>query len=112
MIPLGFTELDLNVPAGKSPFDIMTDYVVFGSVTFETLAVATIFVFRWRIPATPENRPYRCWGYPVVPLLYVAIMCAVLVNMFAAPEQRTEALVGTGFIASGALVYALFFRRT
>lgn len=110
VIPLGFTELDLNVPAGKSPFDIMTDYVIFGSATFETLAVATIFVLRRKVPPTPENRPYRCPGYPVVPALYVAIMGAVLVNMFVSPEQRTEALVGVGFIAAGAAVYAIFLR--
>ncbi len=110
VIPLGFTQLDLNVPPGKSPFDIMTDFVIFGSVTFETLAVATIFMFRWRIPVTPENRPYRCWGYPVVPALYILIMCAVLVNMFVTPEQRTEAMIGAGFIATGAVAYLLFVR--
>ncbi|AWM39066.1 Serine/threonine exchanger SteT [Gemmata obscuriglobus] len=108
-VPLGFAELDLNVPRGKSPFDIMTDFVIFGSVTFETLAVASIFVFRWKYPATPGNRAYRCWGYPVVPALYVLIMALVLVNFFVNPESRTEALVGLGFIASGGVVYALFF---
>ena len=80
----------------------MTDFAMFGAVAFETLAVATIFVFRRRIPATPENRPYRCWGYPVVPALYVAIMAAVLVNFFVNPEQRSEALIGLGFIGVGA----------
>jgi basic amino acid/polyamine antiporter, APA family len=110
LIPLGFYDLSLNVPEGKSPFDIMTDFVIFGSVTFETAAVATIFMFRRRIPVTPENRPYRCWGYPFVPALYIAIMAAVLVNMFISPEQRTEALIGMGFIGSGALAYAIFFR--
>jgi amino acid transporter len=110
LIPLGFHDLDLNVPEGKSPFDIMTDFVIFGSATFETLAVGTIFVFRYRIPATPQNRPYRCWGYPIVPAVYIAIMGAVLFNMFASPEQRTEALVGMGFIATGALAYAIFAR--
>ena len=108
-IPLGFTEFNPNVPQGKSPFDIMTDFAIFGSVTFETLAVATIFVFRRRIPPTPENRPYRCWGYPLVPALYIAIMCAVLVNFFVSPQQRTEALVGMAFIALGAAVYRLVF---
>jgi amino acid transporter len=110
-IPLGFADLDLRLPAGKDPFDVLTDFVIFGSVTFETLAVATIFVFRRRLPPTPENRPYRCRGYPLVPALYVAIMAAVLVNMFDVPEQRTEATVGAGFIAGGAVVYALFFRN-
>lgn len=109
-IPTPVGELDFNVPKGKSPFDIMTDFVIFGSVTLETLAVSTIFVFRRRIPPTAENRPYRCWGYPLVPALYVAIMGIVLVNFFVNPESRSEAFVGLGFIASGALAYALFFR--
>ncbi|MGL4553058.1 MAG: APC family permease [Gemmataceae bacterium] len=110
LIPLGFRDLDINVPAGKSPFDIMTDFVIFGSVTFETAAVGTIFMFRRRIPVTADNRPYRCWGYPVVPALYIAIMAAVLANMFIAPEQRTEAFVGMGFIATGAITYLVCFK--
>jgi amino acid transporter len=109
-ISLGSTTIDPNVPAGKSPFDIMTDFAIFGAVCFETLAVASIFVFRRRIPPTPENRPYRCWGYPLVPALYVAIMAAVIVNYFVNPEQRTEALTGLGFIALGACVYLAVFR--
>jgi amino acid transporter len=109
-IPLGATELDLNIPAGKSPFDVMTDFAIFGSVTFETLAVASIFVFRRRIPVTPENRPYRCWGYPVVPAVYIAIMAGVIYTFFASAEQRSEAL-GVGFIGIGAIVYFTMFRE-
>lgn len=97
-------------PVKNSPFDVLTNFAVFGSVTFETLAVATIFVFRRRIPPTPENRPYRCWGYPFVPGLYVLIMAAVLVNFFVSPRQRTEALVGLGFIGLGVLVYGTLIR--
>jgi amino acid transporter len=107
---LGGATIDPNVPAGKSPFDIMTDFAIFGAVCFETLAVASIFVFRRRIPPTPENRPYRCWGYPVVPMLYVAIMGCVVANYFINPEQRSEALTGLGFIALGACVYLAVFR--
>lgn len=109
-IPLGFTDLDLNLPKGKSPFDVVTDFAMFGAVTFETLAVATIFVFRRKFPPTPENRPYRCWGYPVVPILYCLIMATVLANMFATEQQRSEALIGLGFIGVGAVVYLALFR--
>ena len=49
----------------KSLFDIMTDYAMFGAVIFETLGVATIFIFRRRLPNA--DRPYRCPGYPIVP---------------------------------------------
>ena len=98
--------------AKKSPFDVMTNFAMFGAVTFETLAVASIFVFRVRIPATPENRPYRCWGYPFVPMLYVALMAGVIVTFFATPQQRGEAMIGLGFIGTGAIVYLLAYRRS
>ncbi|MCS6852007.1 MAG: amino acid permease [Gemmataceae bacterium] len=89
--------------AGKNHFNILTDFAMFGAVCFETLAVATIFVFRRRLPQVP--RPYRCPGYPVVPFLYVVVLAAVLVNMFW--QQTHEALIGLGFIALGAVVYPL-----
>jgi amino acid transporter len=88
----------------KNHFDVLTDFAIFGSVTFETLAVSTIFVFRRRLPDV--ERPYRCLGYPVVPALYVLLMALVLINMFF--KQRLEALTGMGFIAVGAFVYYVF----
>ncbi|HUR54089.1 MAG TPA: APC family permease, partial [Gemmataceae bacterium] len=105
-------KLDLNIPKGKSPFDVVTDFAMFGAVAFETLAVASIFVFRRRIPPTPENRPYRCMGYPVVPALYILIMGAVLANMFISPQQQSEAVIGLGFIAVGAAVYRIVYWRS
>jgi amino acid transporter len=96
-------------PIKKSPFDVVTDFAMFGATTFETLAVASIFVLRWKIPVTPENRPYRCPGYPILPAIYVLILLAVVTNMFFS-EQRSEALIGLGFIGLGAVVYVLLFR--
>jgi amino acid transporter len=108
---MGILAIDPNIPEGKDPFDVMTDFAIFGAVTFETLGVASIFVFRRRIPVTPENRPYRCWGYPIVPAIYVAAMAAVTFTFFATPNQRSEALVGVAFMAIGLLVYATMFRE-
>lgn len=103
--------LDVNFPPGKVPFDVLTDYAMFGAVTFETMAVAAIFVFRYRQPEVTRALPYRCLGYPIVPLLYVVIMTAVLWNMFGNPEQRSEAVIGVGFVAIGTAVYFLIVRR-
>jgi amino acid transporter len=100
------TELEL-LEKGISHFDLLTNFAMFGSVTFETLAVATIFVFRWRLPNA--DRPYRCPGYPVVPILYVLIISLVLINMFV--NQQLVALAGVGFIALGAGVYRLTVGR-
>ena len=91
----------------KSHFDIMTDFAMFGAVIFETLAVTTIFVFRRRLP--DAERPYRCPGYPVVPLLYLILPMLILGNMFW--SQQLEALTGVGFIALGAGVYYWYFGR-
>jgi APA family basic amino acid/polyamine antiporter len=87
----------------KSHFDVLTDFAMFGAVIFETLAVVSIFVFRRRWPDV--ERPYRCPGYPWVPALYVILPSFVLVNMFT--HEKEEALTGVGFIALGALVYAI-----
>jgi amino acid transporter len=85
----------------KSHFDRLTDFAMFGAVIFETMAVVSIFVFRWKRPEA--DRPYRCWGYPIVPALYVILPAFVLVNTFT--EQPVEALSGVGFIIAGVGVY-------
>jgi basic amino acid/polyamine antiporter, APA family len=87
----------------KSPFDVLTDFAMFGAVIFETAAVMAIFVLRFKMPFAP--RPYRCWGYPVVPALYVILPACVLGNMFI--SQRIEAMTGTAFIMVGVVVYYL-----
>jgi basic amino acid/polyamine antiporter, APA family len=103
-IMLGEWEFDPNLPEKKPLFDVLTDFSMFGAVIFETMAVVSIFVFRWTMP--DAKRPYRCWGYPVVPALYVVLPALILGNMFV--NQRTEALIGAGFIALGAAVYYAF----
>jgi L-asparagine transporter-like permease len=95
--------LDLNLPADKGPFDVIIDFAMFGAISFETLAVSSIFVLRQRFPQAKVQLPYRCPLFPWLPLVYVLAMSAVLFNMFT--TQRTEALVGLSFICLGALLY-------
>jgi len=101
--------IDPNIPAGKSLFDVITDFAMFGAISFETLAVSTIFVFRRRYPKSQVELPYRCWGYPIVPIVYIAVMGTVLANMFI--SQQMESMIGLGFIALGAIVYWRVFAR-
>jgi amino acid transporter len=91
----------------KAPFDVLTDFAMFGVVIFETMAVLSIFVFRWRYPKA--ERPYRCWGYPLTPVLYTLLPALILGNFFVA--QQWEALSGVVIILTGALVYAGLLRR-
>ena len=91
---------------GKDVFDMLTDFAMFGAIIFETLAVSTIFVFRWRLPNV--ERPYRCVGYPWVPAVYVIGLALVTVTLFM--KQIEMSLAGVGFIALGGVVYLVFLR--
>jgi APA family basic amino acid/polyamine antiporter len=53
---------------------------IFAEWLFYMIAGSTVFVFRSREPDAP--RPYRMWGYPVVPALFVAVATALLVYTF------------------------------
>ena len=52
-------------------FDTLTDYVVFGSWIFYAFVTASIFVFRRKYP--DAERPYKAFGYPVVPILFLLV---------------------------------------
>jgi amino acid transporter len=99
----------------KSYFDVLTDYAMFGAVLFETMAVASVFMFRWKRP--DAERPYRCLGYPFTPAIYVLCFAGLLASYFVKPEdpteanKRVEAFCGLGFALLGAAVYGLFLRR-
>lgn len=107
-LDLGWWQIDFNLPA-KAPFDVITDFAMFGAISFETLSVASIFVFRRRFPPSQLALPYRCPLYPWVPAVYVICLTMVLANMFR--SQRAESLTGVGFILVGAAIYMLFLRR-
>jgi amino acid transporter len=93
--------------AEKKPFDVLTDFAMFGAVSFETMGVLSIFVFRRRYPKA--DRPYRCWGYPVTPALYVVLPALILGNFFV--NQQLEAATAVAIILAGAGVYAAFVQR-
>lgn len=53
----------------------LLDYVIFAALVFYVLTIGALFVLRRRQPDRP--RPYRAFGYPVVPALYI-VLCAVI----------------------------------
>ena len=67
------------------------------------LTVAGVMVLRWRQPDLA--RPYRTWGYPVTPLVFMAVSLWMLWHLLAEEKTRNEALVG---LAIGALGYILY----
>jgi APA family basic amino acid/polyamine antiporter len=87
-------------------FDTLTDYVIFGSWIFYGLTTASVFIFRRRMP--DAERPYRAWGYPVVPILFLLVTAWLLVNtLLTTPLQ---AIIGIVLIALGFPVYLYWSR--
>lgn len=86
--------------------DLIT-YVTFIDIAFMTLAGLGIFLFRKREP--DAARPYRAWGYPVIPGLYVLITCLFLINTLI--EKPKQALAGIFVLGLGFLLYQFFKQK-
>jgi amino acid transporter len=82
-------------------FQQLADKFILGIWPFYALAVAAVFVLRRTRPDMP--RPYRTWGYPVVPLLFLVASLAMVVNALVTDPVNTG--VTFGIIAVGIPVY-------
>ena len=93
----------------KTPlYDILRTYVIFGATIFYMLAITSVFVLRVKRPDLP--RPYRTWGYPFTPLLFVVGSCVLLADMLRNEQSRGQAVAGGALILLGLPVY-YWFRR-
>lgn len=99
----GPLRLSLEQMSRKATFDVLTDYVIFGSFLFYVLSVAAVFVLRWREPEL--ERPYRTWGYPFLPLAFVVVSTGFLAMMLI--TSPIESIAGLAFLGLGAIVYAI-----
>ena len=86
--------------------DALVNYTGFALVLFSGVAVVALFVLRAREPHAP--RPFRTWGYPWLPGLYVLVSVGILVNGLIERPAPTGA--GVLVIAAGLPLY-FWFRR-
>jgi APA family basic amino acid/polyamine antiporter len=75
-------------------------------VLFFAATGAAVIVLRLRRPDL--DRPYRAWGYPVVPLVFVAVNLAIFLNRLV--SRPRESLIGLAIILAGLPAY-LFWRK-
>jgi len=94
------------VLAASGTFDILTDMYIFVLSVFFAMSTAALFVLRRRAPNA--RRPYRVWGYPFVPALFLLVTIYLLINTILATPLR--AFGGIGLIAIGLPLYEYFTR--
>ncbi|MDF1561588.1 MAG: amino acid permease [Deltaproteobacteria bacterium] len=87
-------------------FDALLMYIGFTLSLSAALTVAGVFVLRRRQPDLP--RPYRTWGYPLTPLLFVGF--ALWMIVWSVGQRPREALLGVATIVVGLLLHALLAR--
>jgi APA family basic amino acid/polyamine antiporter len=80
---------------------------IFAEWLFYMIATSTIFVLRHREPAA--ERPYRAWGYPVLPALFIAASAVLLYFTFVGNLRNS--LAGLLVILAGIPVFLFFARR-
>ncbi len=81
---------------GGTTFDVLTNCVVFSASIFYLLSVLAVVVLRYRRPDL--RRRYRTWGYPVTPLVFVAVYVWFLTQIYASHplESRRTAVHRAG----------------
>ncbi|HEU4508989.1 MAG TPA: amino acid permease [Pyrinomonadaceae bacterium] len=95
------------VLALSGSYDTLTDYAIFALTLFYALVAGSIFIFRRREPDTP--RPYRTWGYPVVPIIFLTVSGWLIFETIRSNPERTG--IGLFLILLGLPVYYFFLRR-
>jgi len=82
-------------------FDTITDYVIFAAWTFYMLGAFGVYILRKKMPDV--HRPYKVWGYPYTPAIFVVFSFLFLLNSII--EDTSDAAMGTILILIGLPIY-------
>lgn len=102
-------------------FDTLTDMLIFVSWVFYALGAFGVFVLRRKFPdeKLPTPRPYKVWGYPWVPIIFVLFAAAFVVQTFVHDIQHYQrgetplinSVFGLFLTATGIPLYYYFYKR-
>ena len=86
----------------------LLNYVIFAALVFYALTTIGLFILRAKRPDI--ERPYRAFGYPVLPALYLVLTCTVMLLILLSPTSRQDAFLGLALVVIGIPVYFLWRR--
>jgi len=85
-------------------FEQLFTFAMFAGILFWVLAACAIFTLRKKRPDLP--RPYKAWGYPVVPMIFIVALSGILLNTLI--RKPVESLSGVVLMIAGIPVYYLW----
>jgi APA family basic amino acid/polyamine antiporter len=86
----------------------LLDYVIFAVLLFYVLTMAGLFRLRRRRP--DWERPYRAWGYPLLPAFYILAASLIALDLLLSPKTRPNAWPGLLLVLAGVPVFFLWRR--
>ena len=82
----------------------LLDYVISAALIFYILTIAGLFLLRWKRP--DAERPYKAFGYPLVPILYIIGAAVILLVLFFYQTRTTWP--GLIIVLTGVPIYFLW----
>lgn len=92
----------------SSTFEQLITFVMVVSIVFWIAATASVFTLRKKCPDLP--RPYKTWGYPYIPIIFIIASSGILINAFF--EKPVESLGGVVITILGIPVYYYWKKRS
>jgi len=90
-----------TVLAVSGSFEELYTYVIFAMWIFSAAAIAGVIILRRRLPDL--DRPYRVWGYPVLPIAFILAALAIVANTML--TKPLESVLGLAIILAGVPLY-------
>jgi APA family basic amino acid/polyamine antiporter len=85
----------------------LLEYIISADLIFYALMVGAVIVMRRKAPQI--ERPYRTWGYPFVPLIYIALAALIVLDLaYLAPSTSG---IGYLLVLTGIPVYFVWHRK-
>jgi APA family basic amino acid/polyamine antiporter len=88
-------------------FESIVEFIQFSLTISSFLTVLGVIVLRFTQPSLP--RPYKVWGYPLTPLVFLAVSLFMMINLLI--ERPAQSLAGVGIMLSGLLIYGISLRK-
>ena len=89
-------------------FEAVLDFIQFSLLFCSFFTVLGVIKLRITQPELP--RPYRAWGYPVTPVVFLLVTAFMMYYLLT--ERPLQSFLGTLIMISGLLIYAVFRKRT
>lgn len=87
----------------------LLDYVIFATLVFYVVTIGGLYVLRRTRPNA--ERPYRAWGYPWVPAVYMVMATLIAIALLVSPKTRGNTWPGLVIVLAGIPVYFLWLKR-